>query len=121
MGAGAGVCRLGVFCQIHYGVTRWGGVWGRFHIFLFCVFVLVGVLGCILYILFDLLKQVIAGRVQKNYDVIHNTKGVYYFQTNELCIKNSQLALIHIDGEPFASSAYVEIILKKNAFKLLHP
>jgi len=47
-------------------------------------------------------------------------KNILYFQTPQIIIKNSKLAPLHIDGEPYETSDELRITIIKNCFKLIH-
>ena len=69
-------------------------------------------------LLVSVLKQVLAGRLNKLENSMNSP--VIYFQTEEISIKNSDLAPLHIDGEPIETSGELKIKVLKNYFKLIH-
>lgn len=71
--------------------------------------------------LYALLQQVVAGTTAKNHEDIRSTAGIHYFQSHHVVIKNPQLAPMHIDGEPIPSCQNIEVMIQKNAFRLLQP
>jgi diacylglycerol kinase family enzyme len=48
-------------------------------------------------------------------------KGVIYFQTNKLKIKNLSQAPMHIDGDPAETPTELQIEIKEKCFRLLQP
>ena len=58
--------------------------------------------------------------LQKLEDFIQR-KNIMYFQTKSLLIRNPELAPLHIDGDPKASSEQFSITVKPKAFPLLQP
>lgn len=69
----------------------------------------------------SVLKQV-TGNYQLQYFANDNTKrAVLYFQASELTIKNFNLAPLHIDGDPCATSNELDIKIIKDAFELSRP
>ncbi len=52
---------------------------------------------------------------------INSEKGVIYFQTEKIFIKNSSNALLHIDGDPAETVTEIDIEIKKKCFRLLSP
>ena len=70
-------------------------------------------------LLFNLLKQVLAGKLQKVESSLNNP--VIYFQTPKLLIHNPAAALMHIDGDPAETPEILEIEVKKKCFRLIHP
>ena len=54
--------------------------------------------------------------------VQHMSKGnVLYFQTPRLRIRNPELALLHIDGEPVPTYETIDFTILRNCFRLLQP
>jgi diacylglycerol kinase (ATP) len=51
--------------------------------------------------------------------VINEKASVLYFQTNEIKIKNPQLAPMHIDGDPVETKKQLQVELLKSCFRLL--
>ena len=70
-------------------------------------------------LLFNLIKQIIAGRLQK----IENSLKlpVIYFQTKEIFIYNKNNAPLHIDGEPVETAREIKIRVNKKCFRLIQP
>lgn len=50
-----------------------------------------------------------------------NRRNIFYFQTSELIIKNKDLALLHIDGDPKPTADEFKIKIQPNAFRLMQP
>ena len=48
-------------------------------------------------------------------------KGVIYFQTDQLSIKNLSDAPLHIDGDPAATARKLKIVINKKCFRLMVP
>jgi YegS/Rv2252/BmrU family lipid kinase len=48
-------------------------------------------------------------------------KGVIYFQTEQILLRNYSNALLHIDGEPAETSSELNIQVKKKCFRLIQP
>ena len=72
-------------------------------------------------VLLQTLKQ-IRGKNQLETDSIEeNKKGVIYFQTEKLAIKNLSQAPLHIDGDPAETPVSLEIEIKKKCFRLIQP
>ncbi len=69
-------------------------------------------------LLISVLKQVLAGQLKKVENSMNSP--VIYFQTEELTIKNPDLAPLHIDGEPKESESIFSIRILKEYFKLIH-
>jgi diacylglycerol kinase (ATP) len=70
-------------------------------------------------LLFNLIKQILAGRLSKIENSLNNP--VIYFQTSELKIINKSLAPLHIDGDPAETPAKLNIQVKKKCFRLIQP
>jgi diacylglycerol kinase (ATP) len=70
-------------------------------------------------LLLNILRQVLAGRIKK----IENSlqQPVIYFQTKELKIINTDLALLHIDGDPAETPAELKIKILEKSFRLISP
>lgn len=49
------------------------------------------------------------------------SKGVIYFQTEKISIKNLSGALMHLDGDPAETPEHLSITVSKKAFRLLRP
>jgi diacylglycerol kinase (ATP) len=70
-------------------------------------------------LLFNLIKQILAGRLSKIENSLNNP--VIYFQTSELKITNTNLAPLHIDGDPAETPEKLNIQVKKKCFRLIQP
>lgn len=70
-------------------------------------------------LLFNLVKQIFAGKLKK----IENSLDlpIIYFQTNKINIVNTNLAPLHIDGDPAETPEELKVYVKKKCFKLIHP
>src|SRR6202008_3425173 len=68
-------------------------------------------------LLFNIVKQILAGRLKK----VENSLNapVIYFQTDEITIKNTDDAPMHIDGEPRESMKSLKIKVLPKYFRLL--
>lgn len=64
-----------------------------------------------------MLQQITGGKVTS--EVVIKKTGIAYFQTNNLLIKNTSMAPLHIDGEPKETASSFEIKVIPNCFKLL--
>lgn len=53
--------------------------------------------------------------------VINDKKGVIYFQTDNIRIKNLSGAPLHMDGDPAETPEQLKIEIKKKCFRLLQP
>ncbi len=71
--------------------------------------------------IWTILKQIRNGKVRLYEDKKYHRNDIHYFQTKTICIKNPQLAPLHIDGDPAVTSEVFEIEIIENAFKLLVP
>ncbi|MFT3909460.1 MAG: YegS/Rv2252/BmrU family lipid kinase [Ferruginibacter sp.] len=71
--------------------------------------------------LYSLLRQVSAGKLQDVSGKDFEKKGIQYIQTKKIIIQNPSLAPLHIDGEPAQTSKVFEITIIEKAFKLLQP
>jgi diacylglycerol kinase (ATP) len=72
-------------------------------------------------VLLQTLKQ-IRGKVQLQPDTaIENKKGVIYFQTDKLYIRNLSQAPLHTDGEPSETPDAITIEVNKQCFRLIQP
>lgn len=72
--------------------------------------------------LYSVGKQLFFGNVgdaaqQKNY----KREDVYYYQSKRLFIENTDMAPLHIDGDPMKTAPHFEIEIMPNAFRLLQP
>ncbi len=71
--------------------------------------------------LYSLLRQVSAGKLQDVSGKDFDNKGIQYIQTKKILIQNPSLAPLHIDGEPAETSKVFEINIIEKAFRLLQP
>ena len=69
------------------------------------------------FLLFNVVKQVLAGKLQKVENSLDSP--VIYFQTDEITIKNTDDAPMHIDGEPKESMKSLKIKVLPKYFRLL--
>jgi len=69
--------------------------------------------------IWTILKQVRNGQVRMYEDKKYHQNDIHYFQAKKITIKNPELAPLHIDGDPAATSNIFEIEIIENAFKLL--
>jgi YegS/Rv2252/BmrU family lipid kinase len=69
--------------------------------------------------LLSVLRQVIGGYPMKA--AVSDNKRVLYFQTPSLRIVNSQLAPLHIDGDPQATAPVFDIRILPHIFRLIQP
>jgi len=70
-------------------------------------------------LLYNLIKQILAGKLQKMETSLK--LPVIYFQTKQLCIENSSLAPIHIDGDPWETPEQLKIRIVPQCFRLIQP
>lgn len=71
--------------------------------------------------LLETLKQVRGKNRLENPSIAPDKKGVIYFQTARLTIKNLSKAPFHIDGDPAATAKTLEIRVRKKCFRLIQP
>jgi len=72
-------------------------------------------------VLLQTLKQVRGkNKLQADF-AADKTKGVIYFQTDKLTIKNLSQAPLHVDGDPAETPEELIIAIKKKCFRLLQP
>lgn len=72
-------------------------------------------------VLLQTFKQVLGKNKLQTNLVVDNNKGVIYFQTESLQIKNLSAALMHIDGDPAEIPVKLNIQVIKKCFKLIRP
>ena len=72
-------------------------------------------------LVYTLLKQIKLGKVQETSGKNFKQKGIQYFQTKTLTIRNPSSAPLHIDGDPVATDTFFNIKIIENAFRLLQP
>ncbi len=70
-------------------------------------------------LLLTIMKQVLAGRINQVENSLQ--QPVIYFQTKELEIKNTDMAPLHIDGDPAETPEYLKIKVLKKCFRLISP
>lgn len=66
-------------------------------------------------------RQVCGFNKLQNLGSLNEKELVFYFQSDKFSIENPHNAPMHIDGDPVASAAVVEIELLKNCFRLISP
>ncbi len=71
--------------------------------------------------LWTIVKQIRNGEVRPYEDKKFHRTDIGYFQTKKLKIQNTQLAPLHIDGDPAETAKEFEIEIIERAFKLLMP
>lgn len=73
-------------------------------------------------VLLQTLKQIRGkNKLQTGSAIGEKQKGVIYFQTDKLQIKNLSTAPLHIDGDPAETPAILTIEVKKKCFRLIQP
>ena len=72
-------------------------------------------------VLYQTLKQIRGKNKLETTRIEENKKGVIYFQTDKLTIKNLSQAPLHIDGDPAETPLELEITIKKKCFRLIQP
>lgn len=72
-------------------------------------------------LLLETLKQIRGKNRLENPSLHPDKKGVIYFQTDRLTIKNLSKAPFHIDGDPAATAKTLEIRVRKKCFRLIQP
>ncbi len=72
-------------------------------------------------LLMQTLKQVRGKNKLQTEVVTGKEKGVIYFQTDKLTIRNLSPAPLHIDGDPAETPEKIEILIKKKIFRLIQP
>lgn len=70
-------------------------------------------------LIYTILKQIRAGKVEQTRDKKFHQRDIQYFQTKQLEIKNPAEAPLHIDGDPSITSKVFKIKIIDNAFRLL--
>ncbi len=71
------------------------------------------------FLLFNVLKQILAGKLRSIESSLD--KPVIYFQTEKIKIENTNIAPMHIDGDPAESTTELNIEIKKKCFRLIQP
>jgi YegS/Rv2252/BmrU family lipid kinase len=72
-------------------------------------------------LLIDTLRQVRGKNKLQPDTVINKDRGVIYFQTDRLFVKNLSQAPLHIDGEPAETPEDLRVEVKKKCFRLIQP
>lgn len=72
-------------------------------------------------LLFQVFKQILGKNKLSAEAVTIDKKGVIYFQTDKLLIRNLSQAPLHIDGDPAETPDEVAIEVKKKCFLLIQP
>jgi diacylglycerol kinase (ATP) len=72
-------------------------------------------------VLLKTIKQVRGNNSLETEHIEENKKGVIYFQTDKLKIKNAQQAPMHIDGDPAETPDALNIEIMPNCFRLIQP
>ncbi|HTM92923.1 MAG TPA: YegS/Rv2252/BmrU family lipid kinase [Flavisolibacter sp.] len=57
----------------------------------------------------------------QKFEVLNENASVLYFQTKEIEIKNTQLAPMHIDGDPVETVNKINVQILKDSFRLIYP
>ena len=70
-------------------------------------------------LIYTILKQIRAGKVEQTTGKKFHQKDIQYFQTKSLEIKNPSSAPLHIDGDPAITDIVFKIKIIENAFRLL--
>ncbi len=72
-------------------------------------------------VILSFVNQILTGRPQSLHTNDIHKKNILYFQTKKIKIKNPQLALLHIDGDPAETAREVSIEILPAAYKLIQP
>ena len=72
-------------------------------------------------VLIQALMQVGGFNKLKEFDVMNEKAAVLYFQTNELEIRNSKEAPMHIDGDPVETMKKLRIKMLAGCFRMIVP
>ncbi len=72
-------------------------------------------------LLWQVLRQVRGGNKLVKASVSKDRKGVIYFQAPEIRISNSELAPLHIDGDPAVTGKDFTFRILENNFRLIRP
>lgn len=70
---------------------------------------------------FQTLKQFAGLNRLQTASKVKINKGLIYFQTDRINIKNIGLAPLHIDGEPAEPAENIEVVINKKCFNIIHP
>jgi diacylglycerol kinase (ATP) len=57
----------------------------------------------------------------QKFEVLNENASLFYFQTKEIRIENSQLAPMHIDGDPVETVNRLNVQILKDSFRLIYP
>ena len=72
-------------------------------------------------VLLQTLKQISGNNKLQTATIKEKKKGVIYFQTERLIIRNLSQAPLHIDGDPAETPNILKIEIKKQCFRLIQP
>lgn len=72
-------------------------------------------------VLLQTLKQISGNNKLQTETTKEKKKGVIYFQTERLTIRNLSQAPLHIDGDPAETPDELKIEIKKHCFRLIQP
>ncbi len=72
-------------------------------------------------VLVQTLKQIRGKNKLQTEAIEEKKKGIIYFQTDKIRIRNLSEAPLHIDGDPAETSAELKIEIKKRCFRLIQP
>jgi len=72
-------------------------------------------------VVFSFVNQILTGKVRSIHKTDFQEKNVLYFQTKKLKIRNPELALLHIDGDPAETAKEFSIEILTSAYKLIQP
>lgn len=72
-------------------------------------------------VLLQTLKQISGNNKLQTGTIEEKKKGVIYFQTESLTIRNLSQAPLHIDGDPAETPNELKIEIKKQCFRLIQP
>ena len=67
------------------------------------------------------LKQVAGWNKIETDSLVKHKKGVIYFQTSHLQIKNLSPAPLHVDGDPAETENEIDILIKNKCYHLIQP
>ena len=69
--------------------------------------------------LYNTMMQVVGQNSLLQQSEIDKSRGIIYFQTDEIKISNRSMAPMHIDGEPVQAERRIHAVVEKKCFKLL--
>jgi diacylglycerol kinase family enzyme len=72
-------------------------------------------------VLLQTFKQVRGKNKLESGSIAKDKKGVIYFQTDKIHIKNISEAPLHIDGDPAETPEKIKIEVEKECFRLIQP